>query len=345
MKFFLILMMSILIISCSTKNIKKSSINPHYQVEIVEAVGTSAILEGNIESARKSALSDALRNALHLTVGIYVSANSLVSKSILIDEEIKADTQGYIEKYDILKEYEEKGLYYVKIRAAVRKEDIAKKVQSFENEVEKIGSPIIAVKLQDKTQPTFSGAENALISELKKELFRMSYSTSDVDIIVEGNINTSFNTSEGIGGFISYRCYIEGRIYTSYGEPVGGFVESSAGAGINDIDARNNASVACARKIFPIIKDSVISFYSSKRTIKVEIENVNSLNELNDIIKFFKNIPLVRNVYVKSYDNSKTVIDVVLHKGKPDDIYLSISKSPVFNVKKVSQFVIVAEKK
>lgn len=339
-----VIVLSLFILSCST-NIRKSSINPQYQVEIVQATGASAVVDGDINSARKAALSDALKSALQLVVGIYVSANSVVSKSVLIDDEITANTEGYIERYEVIKEYEEKGLYYVKIKAWVRKEELARKMRGVENEIERIGSPVVALRVEDKTDPSFKGAESALISEFKKDLFRMSFSTSDVDVIVEGGVSTSFNTSEGLGGFISYRCYIEGKIYTSYGEPVGGFAHSSAGVGLNDTDARNNASVACARMVYPSIKDAIISFYLTKRTLRVEIEDVNSLNDVAEIIKFFKNIPLVRNLSVKSYENSKCIIDLILHKAKTDEIYLAMNRSSLFKIKKISQFLIVAEKR
>ncbi|MGC8867850.1 MAG: hypothetical protein ACP5PA_06565, partial [Elusimicrobiales bacterium] len=191
----------------------------------------------------------------------------------------------------------------------------------------------------------FKGPENVLIGELKKDLFRLSYSTSDADIIIEGNVKTSFNTSEGLGGFISYRCSIDGGISTSEGEAVGGFAESSGGIGLSDADARNNASIACARKIYPKIKDAIMNFYSSKRTVKVEIDNLSSVNDVNEAIKLFKNISVVRNVYVKSYENKRCVIEIVMHRGKAEDIYPVINKSLLFDVKKISPFSIEAVKR
>ncbi len=344
MRFIGMSILLILFVGCS-HGIRKSQLNANYQVERVEATGLSPIIDNNVDLARKSAITDALKNALHLVVGVYLSADSLVSKSVLIDDEIKTNTQGYIERYEILKEYQEKGIYHVKIRADVRKEDIALKAKSFENEVERIGSPVISVRIEDNSQADFKGAENALIAEFKKDLFRLSYSTSTADVNVEGGVSTSFITSQGLGGFISYRCYIEGKISTSDGEPVGGFADSSSAIGLSDADARNNASVACSRKIYPVIKNAIMNFYLSKRTIKVEIEKVSSINDVSEIIKFFKNIPVVRNVYVKSYDNQRCVIDVVMHRGKTEEIYSVMNKSLLFDIKKISQFTIYAVKK
>ncbi|MCX7641884.1 MAG: flagellar assembly protein T N-terminal domain-containing protein [Elusimicrobiales bacterium] len=334
-----------IVISCSSGNVKKSKINSSYNVEIVETVGTSSIVDNNIELARKSAISEALKNAIHLVVGVYISANSLVSKSVLIDDEINSNTQGYIESYEILKEYMNNGFYHVKIRAAVRKEEIQVKAFSLENEIEKIGTPVININLANDSEPQFDGPQNTLISEFKKDLFRMSYSTTDADVIVDGRVYTSFNTSEGIGGFISYRCYIDGKIYTSEGEPIGGFSNSGGSIGLNDVDAKKNAAISCAKKIYPIVKEAIILFYSSKRTIKIEILNIKSISELNDVIKFFKNVSIVKNVYVKNFNNDRCIIDVVMHKLKLDDLINIMNKSEIFDIKKVVNFNIIAYKK
>lgn len=339
------ILLVVLIISGCHHNVKKSDKNPSYMVETVEAVGMSPIGEYDIQSVRNAALNDALKRAVDLVVGIYLSANSVVSKSILIDDEIRSKTEGYVEKYEIIKEYQEGNFYYVKIKARVRKEDLAAKLRNVENEVEKIGSPVIYLKIVDETQPSFNGAENSFISEFKKDLFRLSSSSDSADVIIDARVNTSFNTSEGIGGFISYSCYIEGRIYTIDGEPAGGFTDRASGIGLSDMDARNNASIACVRKVYSSVKDSIIRFYSAKKTLTINIENVSSVNEVNEIIKFFKNIPAVRNVYVKNYDINKCIIELVMHKGKADEISSLMAKSGIFDVKRVHQFTIEAAKR
>lgn len=325
-------------------NTNKTQYGRVYDIEIVEVKGR-AIIENSKEQARKLAINDALKNAVDAVVGVYISANTLVSKSVLIEEEIRSNTQGYIEKYEIIKEYEENNFYVVKIKAYVKKEDILIKANKIENEIEKIGSPIVAVDIKDIRKPDFKWAESFLIGELKNDHFRISSSTTDADLIIYAEIDTYFNTAEGIGGFISYICNISGKIYSNNNELIGGFSQTGAGIGINNDDARSSASVNCVRKSYPIIKDYIISFYSSKRILEFEIENVRSIVELNDVIRFFKNIAQIRNIYVKNYSDYKAKIDLVVYKGNWQDIYSTVVKNDIFEIKKFSKYSILAVKK
>lgn len=313
-------------------------------VEIIEVKGTS-IVSNSKEEARKLALLDAFKNAVDSVVGVYISANSLVSKSFLIDEEIRANTQGYIKRYEILKEYEENGFYFVTIRAYVKKDDIAVKASKIENEVEKIGSPIVALQVNDLKRPDLKLSENFLIGELKKDYFRISKTTSDADVVIYAEIDTYFNTSEGIGGFFSYFCNINGKLYTANDELVGGFSQNSSGIGLSEEDARNNASINCVKKSYPLVKEYIITFFSSKRILGFEIDNVTSISDLNAILRFFKNIAQVRNVYVKTYSNNKARIEVVVHKGSWQEIYPIIARSDLFEIKNFSNYNIFAVKK
>jgi hypothetical protein len=338
--YFYLLSVMVLFASCS-HNVKKSELNSNYDVEVVESVGMAPIVDSNISAAKKSSLDDALKNALHLVVGVYVSGDTLVSKSVLIDDEITSKSEGYIEKYEVLKEYTEDNFYKTKIKAYVRKEDITNKIKTIENPVEKIGSPSVYISINDNGKaPGF--ANNELVSNFKKDTFRVMKDSDSADIIVDGRTDIKFNTSEGLGGFISYSCSISGRIYTKENEMIGAFSGSNGGIGLNDNDAQNNAGINCARKVYSEIKNSIIDFYNQKRIVKFDITNLDSVNDLNELIKYFRNIPLIRTAVVKNYSNSSASIEILLHKGKASDISDIISKNKKINILKIGDYSITA---
>lgn len=345
MNFFVVLSIVFLFSSCGGNKIVKSNINKNYEVEIVEAIGTAPIVEGNIEGAKKSSLSDALKNALHLVVGVYVSGDTLVSKSVLIDDEITSKSEGYIERYEVLKEYTEDNFYKTKIKAYVRKEDITLKLRNIESDVERIGSPVIYLNIIDADTKSISSSQDSIISDLKKDNFRISLNISDADIIIDGKSNIKFNTSEGLGGFISYGCSISGTIKSKDSEIIGSFNGSSGGIGTNDFDAKNNAGVNCGRKVYLDIRNSIIDFYNKKRIVKFEISGISSMNNIQELIKYFRNIPAIRNALVKSYDKDVAVIDLLVHKGNARDLINLIIKNTKIEILKTNSFAIYAKYK
>jgi hypothetical protein len=80
-----------------------------------------AVLQGeNIAGARQTAVQDALRQAVEQGVGMLMNATSILKNDELM-EKIYTNTQGYITRYEIIKERKEQnGLYRVKIQAGVK---------------------------------------------------------------------------------------------------------------------------------------------------------------------------------------------------------------------------------
>lgn len=339
MKKYNVLLLSLFFVFSCTSN--KKNVNNNYEVEVVEAEGTAPIKDGNTMEAKSASLSDALKNALSLVVGVYVSGESLVSKSMLISDEITSKTEGYIEKYEVLKEKIDGDFYKTKIKAYVRKEDLARKLRSIENEVEKIGSPIIYIEIENNENDDIKRfVSDFLSSEFKKDSFRVISDKNNADFIVSAKISTKFNTSQGLGGFQSYSSFITGNIKTPEGEIVGGYNASSSGIGINEVDARNNSVLNSSRKVYPDIKQAIINFYYQKKTVKLEIENISSMNEVFEIIKYLRNIPLIKNATLKSYDLGVAVFDILLYKGNANDIASYLSRYEKLSISAVKDFSI-----
>jgi len=345
MRNFCILTSLFFILSCAGGNVKKSALNKAYEVEIVEAEGVSPIVNGDIEGAKKSALSDSMKNALALVVGIYVSGDTLVSKSILINDDITSRTEGYIERYKVIKEYRDGDFYKVKIEAHVRKEDVAAKLKTLETDVEKIGSPIVYVKISESlsgNQISGDYAAGEYISKLRGDGFRISSDEKEADVKVIGQAASQYNSKENLGGFISYSSSLSAEIKAQSGEIIGAISTSAGGLGLNEDVAGKEAILNAARKSYDKLKNSILDYYNQKRIISFKISGVKSLNDVNEVIKYFRNIPAIKDSRLKNYSNGFASIDILVRKGNSSDLLPIFSKTDKFRIVKTQPFEINA---
>ena len=256
---FIFLSFTLFIISCS-HNVKKSELNKNYEIEIVEAEGTAPIVNSDMEGAKKSSLNDAMKNALALVIGVYVSGDTLVSKSVLIDDNITSRSEGYIEKYKVLKEYRDGDFYKTKIQAHVRKEDLSAKLKNLETDVERIGNPVVFLDISEKKdgqdiQGSYSA--NQLIMKLREDGFRIAQGMDGADIIARGKANTSFNTKEGLGGFLSYSAALSIELLNQSQEIIGAVNNTAGGIGLNEEVAAKESLVNTAKKSYEQLKNSI----------------------------------------------------------------------------------------
>ena len=64
--------------------------------EVVEAEGSCPIQNGDIRGAKECSLREAQKKALEKVIGVYLSAKTRIDKAIAIEQNILANTQGYI---------------------------------------------------------------------------------------------------------------------------------------------------------------------------------------------------------------------------------------------------------
>lgn len=103
----------------------------------------SAIVTGQGEE-RSDALRDAMRNAVEQVVGTLLSSQTLVQNAAVVQDEIYAKSQGFIQKYTVLKEYESGGIYFVQAKIDVNTEPDSKIVNKL-HMLTMLNDPRIAV--------------------------------------------------------------------------------------------------------------------------------------------------------------------------------------------------------
>lgn len=327
---------------------RKSSLNPAYETEVVEAEGMAPVVNGDAEGAKKTALHDSMKSALGLVVGVYVSQDALVSKSILIDENITSQSEGYIEKYEVLKEWREGDFYKVRIRAHVRKEDLSAKLRNLESEPQKLGNPVIGFEITEAADAKPQQTNYAEL-ELKSRFSDAGFLTGEkdkADIVIRGEAQTAFNTREGLGGFVSYRAGISvSAVKQGSQETLASVQESSGGIDLNEAAAARASIINAARKAADPLKERVLKSLREKSIVRLNLANVKTMNDLSDFTRILRNIPMVRASWLRSYSASVAVMDVAMHKGGAADLsqlLLKNGKRPV-KINRTSSYDLDAE--
>ena len=327
---------------------RKTSINPAYETEVVEAEGMAPVVDGNVEGARKTALGEAMKNALGLVVGVYVSQDAMVSKSILIDESITSQTEGYIEKYETLKEWRDGEFYKTRIRANVRKEDLAAKLRTLETEPQKLGNPVVGFDIKESVDSKPQQTNYAEL-EIKNKFSEAGFITGEkdkADIVIKGEAQTSFNTREGLGGFVSYRAGISvSAVKQGSLETLASVQDSAGGIDLNDIAAARASLINAAKKAPEPFKESILKALREKSIVRLNLANVKTMNDLSDFTKLLRNIPAVRASWVRGFSGGVAVIDVGMHKGGAADLsqlLMKNSKRPV-KINRTSSYDLDAE--
>lgn len=315
---------------------RKSSLNPAYETEVVEAEGMAPIVEGDAEGAKKTSLHEAMKAALGLVVGVYVSQDAMVSKSILIDENITSQSEGYIEKYETLKEWREGDFYKTRIRAHVRKEDLAAKLRNLESEPQKLGNPVIGFDIKESADGKAQASDYAAL-ELKNRFAEAGFITGEkdkADILVSGEAQTAFNTREGLGGFVSYRAGVSvSAVKQGSGETLASVQESAGGIDLNDPAAARASIINAAKKAAEPLKEKVLKALREKSIVRLNLAKVKTMNDLSEFTKLLRNIPAVRASWVRGYSGSVAVIDVAMHKGGAADLSQLLMKNAKLPVK------------
>ena len=173
--------------------------------EVVTAEGMAPIINGDITGAKKTSLHEAMKNALGLVIGVYVSQEALaVSKAMLIEDNITSQTEGYIERYDVIKEWKDGDFYKTQIKALVRKEDLSAKIKSLDLEPKMLGNPVVVFKIDEYIDGVESKT-SYVADELKKKFVDKGFvvvEAGEPDILITGRADAVFNTDQGLGGMI-----------------------------------------------------------------------------------------------------------------------------------------------
>lgn len=93
---------------------------PSETTPTIQVSGETAVVEAKgVGLKREDALQDALRNAVGQAMGVAITSETRVENYMILQDAIASRTQGYITKYDVLKETPFPDRYEITVRATV----------------------------------------------------------------------------------------------------------------------------------------------------------------------------------------------------------------------------------
>mgnify|MGYP005620073655 CR=1 FL=1 len=150
--------------------------------KVIETDGAGVVINNDTALARDNAIKDSLRKAVEQAVGTVISSETVVQNFEVINDNIYARSQGYIQNYMILKENISDGLYRVTIRATVSMGSIKDDLRALGFLMAQKGMPRLMVVIAEQNvgqpRPTFywdsvdlSVAENVFQSNFLQDGF------------------------------------------------------------------------------------------------------------------------------------------------------------------------------
>lgn len=133
------------------------------EIRSVKASGSAAILKGDVEGAKKTAIQDAKRNAVD-QVGSQVISQTVVENFDLVKDKIITKLDGYVHNYKIVEEKQVGESYSVKIEAEISKSELIDDATLIYHDMDKPRVMVIVAEASGKEIIPSSHTEN-IVSE------------------------------------------------------------------------------------------------------------------------------------------------------------------------------------
>lgn len=115
---------------------------------------TEEVIATGFGMDKKQALDNAFRDAVKQSVGVVIDSETMLANDEIIKDQILTASNGFITKYDIVKESVDNGLTQVTIKATVKNQNIQEKVKSLNIATHKVSIDGDALKNQIAQQQT-----------------------------------------------------------------------------------------------------------------------------------------------------------------------------------------------
>lgn len=364
-RFFTFLIVAFLVLSaCATgtgKIDRKLIGSEKEQTEVVEAEGLSAIINNDLLDAKKRSLAEAQKNAVEMTVGVYVNAATRVEKAIMVDQRILAKTNGYIKKYKILTEGSEGNFYRTKIQALVKIEELNKDLTDLglnASPAPTTSNLRIGVVIQDKIDGVIDQdaiSENMLAEKLANLQYKVvetnelalaakNLKAGDIlnnleqqkivgemikaDILVIGKANSAFNTEQGLGGMISYRADISFKVIKI---KQAALIYSNAVSSGGVATTKEGAGREALKRVALVAGEDLVRVLDQRLKtfsyITINLTNLANLNQLASVIKGLQAMIEVKNAVTENFSNGAARIRVEADVEKTSAIAAKLSST------------------
>jgi len=339
--------------------------------EVVEVVGEALVVKEDPAGTKGRSLTDAQKKAVAMVVGVHISEKTRVEQAIQIEQNILAKTEGYIQKYDLLKEWEEGPFYKTKIRALVAHQKVAEDLRAAGLlRKPEVGHPRVAVLLTehiegvgDRFEATAGGhaVAQGLLDEGYRVVDRADLLAAkaeevahavergdasgvpklgaklDAEVLVFGNAYGQRIESDMLAGLFSYRVTLNAQAYKAQTNEILLTVGKIA-SGLDAVKeaAANKALENVGKLVGKDIASRLAAELARRAGVAVTVTGVSDLNRLHDFQSALSALPGVGDYYMRSWGEGKAVIDVELKGVSSQEIARTLERREKLKAKVAS---------
>jgi len=295
--------------------------------EVVEADGIAPYDSSDQIKSKRGSLVDAQRNAVEQAVGVFVSGRTLVDKAVAIQNSILAKTDGYIKKYDILKEGRDGEFYKTRIRALVAikelQEDLSQMSLLNTPELKRPRVSVALIEVIDKADTTQGAAQSALQKVLGDQGFVVvsADSAQPPDLALKGKAEAFPFQSEGLGGFVSYRARLSVQaLKPGTKNVVLSLTKEASGLGGNPELAGLKALESVGTLAGNEMATQLVDTFQKNTNVMVFVENAKTFSDVEKVRKHLAAQPGVSDLMLRVYDNQMAQFEVQLGSIQPAEL-------------------------
>ncbi len=289
---------------CAKSSNSLSRVEKAPEGEVVEAEGMAPIT-ADLLATKKASLADAQRVAVEKVVGVFVSGKTLIEKAVAIEQNILAKSAGYIKKYEVIKEWQEGGYYYTRIKAFVSYQKIwidLDNLALLRSPV--VGNPRIAIFINEAT----------LSNILAQSLIRHGYKVvtrHEAEITINGDVSATPITTPELSGLISIRGILSARaLKPKTGEILTAVSTQASGVDITEEAAYQKTMAILGEKAAKDFSESLASLLASRPSISLTVRGITSFDKLLKLREALKKIEGINDLFVRSYSEGFAEIEI-----------------------------------
>jgi hypothetical protein len=309
-------------------------------VLFVKSTGSGAILQGDIDAARKAAIADAKKNAVE-QAGVQILSQTTVENFALVKDRIIMKVDAYLKSFSVIQERREGNAVVVTIQAGVGKGGLIDDATILYHDMDKPRLMVIIPEMKGDTPVPDRHIEN-LVSDffLSKGFLLVDQNTARANLqqgelrkIAEGDVKRAALVGRQAGA----EMIIAGTITPGEAEPVRGILYASKATLSLKAFRSDNAAIYAATSLTASAVDGIadaarrkaaehagqnaakdmfwkiVKKWNDEKTmgsdIEVTVTGV-SFSLLKQVVQAFKKTTGVRDVTQRSFDSPTAVLTV-----------------------------------
>jgi hypothetical protein len=313
--------------------------------EIVDVDGMAPYNAADIPGSKAAAIAAAQRAAVELVVGVYVVGKTRVDKAVAIENNILANTSGYVKKYQILSEGKSGDYYKVRIRALVS-------TQKLKEDLDQMGllrspavaNPRTAILLQEwigEKPDAAKNATHALTQSLLAKGFQIvqlpasvtkeedpleiarTINRGQAELILAGLARAqTLDYEKRLGGMSSYRASVNFRVIEVGSGQVLNTVSQVASGMEGTPEIAGGKALAKAGELAAGDLANLPAELSKRSLVTMKVTGLTSYEKLSALQKALSSKAGVKDLYLRSFNQSAGDAQLEMHIDgiSPDEL-------------------------